>query len=473
MRSPTIAIARPAAGTIDGDSASAVPNPNSAGKVRRERPRVPPLARDPGLNWSPRNRATDRPVRLLFYSHDGLGLGHTCRNLAIARAVVAQAPNATILLATGSDDLTRQGMPDRVEILKLPSLRKLANEQYGPRYLGISSGEIRSLRARLLAGAVEIFRPDVLLVDKHPFGAGGELRDALDRLRDHGGRAALGLRDILDDPDTVAAEWSPHGLPERIEDFYDRVLIYGQQDIYDAPAAYGFPESLAARSFFCGYVSGCDGAAKGTASRTTESGPGSALESSIPRPPSTPCVLATVGGGEDGGPLIQVFLDAARGTRWNSIAVTGPQVCPGELTRLQQVAERGGCALHRFVPGLERWFDSTAALVCMGGYNTVAQGLRRGVPMVCVPRCEPRREQLLRAEAFARRQFLTLVRPAELTPQRLRAAVEEALTVARPSLQRRIRSGLRLDGAAQAAEHLLALARPGHLVVPTASLAQP
>jgi len=230
-------------------------------------------------------------MRFLFYSHDGFGMGHTCRNLGIAEALTRLAPRASVLMATGSDDITRLGVPERVEVLKLPGLRKLANERYGARYLGIPETDIRSLRARLLASAVESFRPDVLLADKHPFGASGELRDALERLRDLGGRAILGLRDILDDPAAVRAEWLPHSLPERIVDFYDRVLVYGQREIFDVAAEYGFSEVLAARTFYCGYVAnpGCPGAV----------GMG-AKPAPLQRSTARPLVLATVGGGEDG-----------------------------------------------------------------------------------------------------------------------------------------------------------------------------
>ena len=59
-------------------------------------------------------------MRFLFYSHDGYGLGHTCRNLAIARALTELAPRASVLLATGSDDVTRLGVPDRLVERQLP-----------------------------------------------------------------------------------------------------------------------------------------------------------------------------------------------------------------------------------------------------------------------------------------------------------------------------------------------------------------
>jgi predicted glycosyltransferase len=393
-------------------------------------------------------------MRFLFYSHDGFGMGHTCRNLAIARALVAASPKATVLLATGSDDTSRLGVPERVEILKLPSLRKLANERYGSRTLVISESEIRALRARLLSSAIETFWPDVVLVDKHPFGANGELRDGMERLRDHGGRSVLGLRDILDDPETVAAEWRPHGLPDRITDFYDRVLVYGQREVFDSVAAYGFPSALAARTAYCGYVSASD--------VTTETPPH--LPASIPdrlgsATDDRAVVLATVGGGEDGFHLLRAFLEGAADAPWQSVAVTGPLICNGELKELTRLAQQSGARLHRFVPRLEEWFGTASAVVCMGGYNTVTQGLQSGASLVCVPRTQPRREQWIRAEEFSRLGLLQTVHPEHLHADSLRDAVTRALQVSRPQLQQHIQQHLRFDGAAVAAHHLLALAR--------------
>ena len=115
-------------------------------------------------------------MRFLFYSHDGLGLGHTRRNLAIASALTALEPRASVLLAVGADYVSRHGLPPRVDILKLPSLRKITNGHYSARHLCIPVEEIRGLRAAMLLTAVKAFAPAVALVDKHPFGAGGEFR---------------------------------------------------------------------------------------------------------------------------------------------------------------------------------------------------------------------------------------------------------------------------------------------------------
>src|SRR5215470_3367145 len=100
-------------------------------------------------------------LRFLFYSHDSLGFGHTRRHLAVAAALAEQAPEASILLVTGAEGIARHGLPRKVEILKLPGLRKDANEKYSSRRLPVSVAEIRSLRSALLLATVKAFKPMV------------------------------------------------------------------------------------------------------------------------------------------------------------------------------------------------------------------------------------------------------------------------------------------------------------------------
>src|SRR5690242_19929795 len=126
-------------------------------------------------------------MRFLFYSHDGLGLGHTRRHLAVATELAKKLPQAAILLATGAEDIARHGLPRQIEVLKLPGLRKEANERYGPRRLRVTMDDIRNIRSALLLTTVKSFQPTVVLVDKHPFGASGELKSALKALARKGG----------------------------------------------------------------------------------------------------------------------------------------------------------------------------------------------------------------------------------------------------------------------------------------------
>jgi predicted glycosyltransferase len=394
-------------------------------------------------------RESEAP-RFLFYSHDGLGLGHIRRNLAIARALTDAAPRASIVLATSAEYADTLGLAANVDLLRLPALRKLGNGHYAARRLPIPAADVSRLRSDLLAAAVRSFAPDVLLVDKHPLGVYGELESALDALADIGGRAVVGFRDILDEPEAVAAEWAAHRIPEVIAERFDRVLVYGDEAILDPILEYGLPEAVAARTRFCGYVS------------TPENGDHDALQALRGFPFATrarPLVLATAGGGEDGVGLIEAFVDAAAGAGWDAIVVAGPQAANGAVSGVRRRAVASGTAFRSFVPQLAGWFGVVDALVCMGGYNTLTEAVSRGTPTVCVPRVSPRREQAIRAEAFSRLGLIRTLGPDYLSPDRLRAEVEFALTARRAELAGRAHRVLDFGGAQRAAHNLLELAQ--------------
>jgi predicted glycosyltransferase len=391
-------------------------------------------------------RGREAAGRFLFYSHDGLGLGHVRRNLCVANALAELAPRASVLVATSAEEVERFGTPPRVDFLKLPGLRKIDNGHYAARRLGLSWEDVRSLRANLLAAAVYSFRPTVILADRHPLGVCGELEHALEAARESGARTALGLRDVLDEPDAVRAEWEAHGVFERIDELYDRVLICGQPDVFDPSRVYSFPGRVAAITRFCGYVVA---PAEGLRPSRGQSDPFWAGD-------GRPRVLAAAGGGEDGFTLLETFIEAAAGMPWKSAVVSGPQCEPERARRLRALAEDAGVAFRRFVPALASHFPSVDALVSMGGYNTLTEAAASGVSTVCVPRVHPRREQLIRARAFARRGLVKLLPPANLAADSLRVAVGAALDDRRGN-GRRVRP-LDVAGARRAALHLLELA---------------
>jgi predicted glycosyltransferase len=397
-------------------------------------------ATDSTLTHQPSTSRGPQPSRFLLYSHDALGLGHLRRNLSVATALAALDPAASILLATSADEAQRFPLPPRVDILKLPGLRKVASGDYAARRLNVSWSDVRAMRASLLGAAVVSFRPTVLLADKHPLGVGGELEQALEHARVVDSRVVLGLRDVLDEPDVVRAELAERGLFERIAEHYDRVLVYGQPDILDARLEYGFPDEVARMTHFCGYV----------VSPGTKPNAGGTGETA-----ARPHVLATAGGGEDGVALLAAFVEAAAGSRWQAKVVAGPQCDATNAGRLGALASEAGVEFLRFVPNLPSEFEALDALVCMGGYNTLTEAAASGVSTVCVPRMQPRREQFIRAKAFADRGLLRLVEPVDLDPTVLGAEVESAITRQRKGSGAQ---GLDLGGARRAARHLLQLA---------------
>lgn len=377
-------------------------------------------------------------ARFLLYAHDGQGLGHTRRSLAIARALTHLDDQAAVLVATGTESPELFEIPPRVDILRLPAIRKVTNTQYISRRLSLTRPEIGRLRSGVLEATVEAFEPDVILADKHPAGVGGELLPALELNRAHGRRAAAGFRDILDDPATVRAEWAQEDTLGTIARHHQRILVYGQPDIVDHVRDYRIPAHLAARVEYCGYV--------------TDAG---ALPVTASLPGRRPLVIATAGGGEDGCELFEAFLGAADGAGWDAHLVAGPMAA-AFAGSLRARCAGAGVTFHTTMPALAGVIASADAVVCMGGYNTLLEVVAAGTPAVCLPRRYPRTEQAIRAERFA---AMGLVSTLESSVHgALRAAVDRALVQDRRLLRARTRERLDLNGAVNAARSLLELA---------------
>ncbi|HEY5913553.1 MAG TPA: glycosyltransferase [Verrucomicrobiae bacterium] len=397
-------------------------------------------------------------MRFFFYSHDGLGLGHVRRHVAIASALMRRAPEARILLATSVDEVSELGLPPHVDTLKLPGLRKVANGQYAARRLGLERFEIHRLRSALLRAAVGSFEPDVVLVDRHPLGAGGEFREGLDVAKVAGCTVILGLRDILDEPALVRRELIASGLHHKIAEIFSQVLVYGDQQVFDPIEAYQLPPGLAAMIRFCGYV----------VNRWPPISPEVWANSAAHAEERQPVVLGTTGGGEDGFPILREFVAAAAGTGWRAVAVTGPQLGEAEVETLRESAAANQVTLMRFIPSLPTVFDSVNALVCMGGYNTLAEAAYKGMPTVCVPRITPRREQLMRARRFEQFGLVRTLHPRELTRGRLRSEIQSALDTPRAELLERAHQVMNFDGASHVAQCLIDSAMSGLGKMPAA-----
>ena len=239
-------------------------------------------------------------IRILFYSHDGQGLGHVRRNLAVASALIKEDAHADVLLVSGTNEVHRLDIPARTGVWKLPACRKVGDGDYRSKSLDIPWQDLIRLRGALIETAVKRFAPHVLVSDKHPLGVGGELKPALKACRRIGGQAVLGLRDILDDPDQVKQEWKRYRIMKAIERHYAKVLVYGDASVFDTVDAYEFSDAVHAKSVFTGYVLGLP-----------ERQIPEPLPPFLERPDDRPIVVATFGGGEDAQSRLDGFIEAS------------------------------------------------------------------------------------------------------------------------------------------------------------------
>ena len=390
---------------------------------------------------------TTVPLRLALYSHDAKGLGHLRRNLALAHHLARALPgltgrDVTGLVITGLAPGQEHRLPEGFDWLVLPGVKK-AEGTYLPQRLRITREDLGLVRSALLSGVLTTFTPDLLIIDRHPYGVHQELREPLARLRQASpdARVVLGLREVLDTPETVQREWEELGEADTLRRLIDEVWVYGDASVHDLSATGEAPAALEERMRYTGYLAhGRDAAETTHGSEASGALAGNAEVAEA-------FILTTAGGGSDGINLLRAAAAARVPDGYRHVVVTGPQL---DAARFHEVAQAAGprTIVRRTWPGMSHHIQRAAAVISMAGYNTVSEILASDTPALLVPRETPRLEQFIRATALKEAGAVDLLRVTDLSA----AALEDWLTEllrdqdagARSQLAGRRR--LRLDG---------------------------
>ncbi|HLE45348.1 MAG TPA: glycosyltransferase [Methylomirabilota bacterium] len=355
--------------------------------------------------------------RILIYSHDSFGLGHLRRCRAIAHALVEHHKKLNVLILSGSPIIGRFSFRARVDFVRVPGIIKLRNGDYTSLNLDVNIEHTLALRASIIEHTARVFDPHLFLVDKEPLGLLGEVAKTLRMLKRRGGcRLVLGLRDIMDDPGSLAQEWRRKRVLPALERLYDHIWVYGLAQIYDPISAYRFPPTVAAKTVFTGYLR-----------RKPE--PETALPPGLADPAGKrPFLLVTPGGGGDGADLVDTVLSAYERFNgrlpWPALIVYGPFL----PARQRAAFERRAARLPRvttltFHEHLENLMEKADAVLCLGGYNTFCEVLSLNKRTLIVPRITPRAEQLLRAHAARELGLVQMLHPERLNPETLAEAL--------------------------------------------------
>ena len=390
-------------------------------------------------------------LRIVFYSHDSLGLGHTRRNLAIAHSLASEL-QVTLgrpvsgLLISGEPTATTYPAPDGWDWFVLPGISK-RDDRYCPRNLGVSMTDLIGLRSAMLRAAIIGFRPDLFIVDRHAFGVDNELRSTLEELRldNPQCRTVLGLREVLDSPDSARDEWDRLGDAAEVARLFDRIWVYGDPAVHDALRTGEIPPALAGMVDFSGYLS---------VGRQVSAATPSSL------PPGEPFVLSMVGGGSDGFRLASLAARAPLPSGLRHLVITGPQMPAEHRARILEQAAPG-VRVVTHVPDALAEVQRARAVVSMGGYNSVCEVMSTTVPALIVPRQTHREEQLIRARSLTAAGAIEYRTVDRLTSEGLGEWFANAVS------RRVLRTAIDLDGLTKVARlaHGLMAGRP---MAPTA-----
>lgn len=360
-------------------------------------------------------------MRLMAICHDSVGIGHLRRTLAIAERAVQSIPSCRVLVVSGTLHASYYSMPDKIDYVKLPSLRKGTDYRYCAKSLGVSLQDTISLRSAILTASTAAYRPDVLLIDKSPVGVHGEAETALRLVRDRypATRVIYGMRDIEDAPEQTMHEWRKNGHLDALQYLVDEIWVYGDRSVFDVAEAYELPPAITRKLHYVGYIArpGCGHDAAGRAHDSN--GDGRHL-------------LVTVGGGTDGFRLLDQFLSAspqrALDMKLHTTIVGGPDLPRNEAEQFRR--RTAAFPNARFIdtaPCMICEYARSDVVLCMGGYNTMVEALQCRLPMLVYPRVEPRLEQYIRARRFAARGCCEMLDPNGVSPDKILDAVARLL----------------------------------------------
>ena len=328
-----------------------------------------------------------KDTRVLIYSHDTFGLGHLRRCRAIAHSLVGYDQHMSVLILSGSPIIGNFDFRARVDFVRVPGVIKLRNGEYTSLALHIDIEETLAIRASIVQHTAEAFDPDIFIVDKEPLGLRGEVAGTLELLKSKGTPLVLGLRDVLDEPATLRAEWARKRALPALRDLYDEIWVYGDPEICDPLAGLGMPQIIRDKMRFTGYLR----------REIPADAPAHAPLNKI----EVPYLLVTPGGGGDGQEMVDWVLSAYEtdpDLPHPALLVLGPFMASESQAEFQARADRlPNVEVITFDAHIESLIDQAIGVVAMGGYNTFCEILSFDKPGLIVPRTVPRKEQYIRA----------------------------------------------------------------------------
>ncbi len=371
------------------------------------------------------------PLDLLLYAHDGRGLGHVSRSVAVGLAVRRLHPGLRTLLVSGARGCAELIGPAPLDWVKLPAY---ATQVVDGRSRGIdgpsgfADAALGALRAELIERLIATLRPRLVLADHAPQGKHRELLGALERNQ---GEWLLGVRAVLGDVPQLRSAIARSAFSAH----YAGALWYGDGAVLGAEEPGRLQELLGLRPSEVGYVSRlAELEAGGWLSR------GAPLAGTVAVPWAGDGVerlaVAMAGALRSLGPGLgpwRVFVDGGDG---------------GALDTVREAfAALDHCRVEPAGAGYAEALLASRVAVVFGGYNSLTDVLHAGIPALVLLRGMADREQERHVErlvAGGGAPFAALAEE-EASPGALAAALESLLG------RQPAAATVRLDGAERAA----------------------
>ena len=340
--------------------------------------------------------------RILFYTHDSVGVGHVLRARAIISGIRRLRPDVDVLVLSGTS-VPHVLIGPGVEVIKLPGVEKLMGDEslFRPRYVrSLPLAGLMRLRRRILDESFRWFRPDAVMVEHYLGGLLDEMVPILQGATHDGGEhhwvnVALS-RGITGERRQVFSVAGTEPAGELLP-LYDLLYCFDDERVVNRDGRYGgLSDADVARVVCLGRITDACQAelpAAGVVRARLGLGEKPIILFSLSRHGDVAGVCIS---------LLQAFARLGLDTSHQVVFVIDPYLGDDalETTRRHPLA-----AAVRFLPfsyPLVDLLNASHLAVCRAGYNTLNEVLMTGVKAVVIPEHHPSGEQEARVATLPR-----------------------------------------------------------------------
>jgi predicted glycosyltransferase len=400
--------------------------------------------------WQSRSKKDFNPINgimttprldILIYAHDGRGLGHAARSIAIGMALRRLYPHLKVLFVSGCRQSQELIGTAPFDWLKLPSYEtKVKNgKSIGiPGKTLFSDDQLGAFRAREIEHLVGMYRPRIVLVDHTPQGKHKELIPALTLSQNIGTRWILGVRGVVGAVSQARSELAGNLFRK----YYHGLLWYGDKDVLGNTHIDQLSQQYGVLARECGYVARLSEVAHWMDGKFAGSSGGERLAGTV----SVPWM-----GEKSLGFLEQLGIALADIPQdygdWHLFVDLGDSI---ENKKYVQDIFSGidYCRLEQPGPKYTEALLRSKTAVIYGGYNSLMDVLYAGIPALVVEREMRDGEQQLHLQRLREKvgEGVRVIPEAEIPGEQIASCLLENLLInGNPA------AAVNLDGAANVA----------------------
>ncbi len=337
--------------------------------------------------------------RVMYYTHNSIGLGHAFRALAVITGMREHCPDIDFLVVSGTS-VPELFLKSGIEIVKLPSIKfHIDDNTYflGPRYLrDVSVDEVSDLRHRIIEDTFNTFRPDVLIVEHNMLGQRGEIIPLLLKKWRHIPQtdtfALVHIsRGILRNPSLIEAPFNDRRQRSEsiyVGDLYDFIYVMEDRAIVDVNKSYfGNRQSLKKKIQYMGKITvktRDELAPKEEILRLLNGSGHEVILASLGRKRSALRIAEL---------LVQAFYDLNLENRYRLFFVIDPYLDPALKHQMIQKFSNGHVYFLDFLPNFVDIINVSSLVIGRGGYNTLSEVLLTDSKAILIPEEHGHEEQ--------------------------------------------------------------------------------